>query len=113
MNRLTSQRVNGIKSGYWSAAKKEELVQRLAQYENTGLEPEETQAIGEDKEYRVTGIITGSTMERSNLSGCFPCKKRQAVHIYKECLADPRGYADIHIESRLVSAWRKEQLNDN
>lgn len=41
MNRLTHQRVNGIKSGYWSAAKKEELVQRLAAYENTGLTPEE------------------------------------------------------------------------
>lgn len=41
MNRLTHQRVNGIKSGYWSAAKKEELVQNLAAYENTGLTPEE------------------------------------------------------------------------
>lgn len=41
MNRLTHERVNGIKTGYWSAAKKDELVQRLAEYENTGLEPEE------------------------------------------------------------------------
>lgn len=41
MNRLTHERVNGIKTGYWSPAKKEELVQRLAAYENTGLEPEE------------------------------------------------------------------------
>lgn len=41
MNRLTSERMNGIKTGYWSAANKETLVQRLAAYENTGLEPEE------------------------------------------------------------------------
>lgn len=41
MERLTEKRVNGIKSGYWSAAKKDELVQRLGKYEDTGLEPEE------------------------------------------------------------------------
>ena len=41
MKRLTAERVNGIKQGYWSPAKKEDLVQRLAAYENTGLEPEE------------------------------------------------------------------------
>lgn len=32
--RLTHERVNGIKSGYWSDANKEELVQRLAEFEN-------------------------------------------------------------------------------
>ena len=41
MNRLTHERNNGIKTGYWSPAKKEELAQRPAAYENTGLEPEE------------------------------------------------------------------------
>lgn len=41
MRRLTHERNNGIKRGYWSQEKKEELVQRLAAYENTGLEPEE------------------------------------------------------------------------
>lgn len=39
MDRMTLERVNGIKTGYWSPNKKEELVQRLAAYENTGLEP--------------------------------------------------------------------------
>lgn len=38
-DRLTHKRANGIKDGYWSAATKERLVQRLAEYENTGLEP--------------------------------------------------------------------------
>ena len=38
-DRLTHKRANGIKDGYWSAATKERLVQRLAEYEDTGLEP--------------------------------------------------------------------------
>ena len=41
MNRLTQKRVNGIKTGYWSTSKKDELVTRLAEYEDTGLNPEE------------------------------------------------------------------------
>ena len=41
MNRLTQKRVNGIKTGYWSTSKKDELVARLAEYEDTGLEPRE------------------------------------------------------------------------
>ena len=41
MNRLTQKRVNGIKTGYWSTSKKDDLVARLAEYENTGLEPKE------------------------------------------------------------------------
>lgn len=41
MERLTAERVNGIKTGYWSAAKKDELIQRLGEYEDTGLTPEE------------------------------------------------------------------------
>lgn len=40
-DRLTNQRNNGIKTGYWSMAKKEELVQRLAEYEDTELTPTE------------------------------------------------------------------------
>lgn len=51
MKRLTNKRCNGIKEGYWSQAKKEELVQRLAAYEDTGLEPEEIQ------QYRAIGTV--------------------------------------------------------
>lgn len=45
MKRLTSERMNGIKTGYWSPAKKDELIQRLAAYENTGLEPEQIEKL--------------------------------------------------------------------
>ena len=41
MNRLTHERCNGIKPGYWSTQRKEVLIDRLAQYENTGLTPAE------------------------------------------------------------------------
>ena len=49
MERLTAPRCSGIKSGYWSTAKKEELVQRLVQYEDTGLTPEEIKALQDFK----------------------------------------------------------------
>ena len=34
MERMTHERANGIKTGYWSPETKETLVQRLAAYEN-------------------------------------------------------------------------------
>ncbi len=45
MERLTHKRVSGIKEGYWSPNKKQELVDRLAAYENTGLTPEQVQQL--------------------------------------------------------------------
>ena len=44
MDRLTHERANGIKTGYWSPAKKEDVVQRLGAYEDTGLTPMEIKA---------------------------------------------------------------------
>lgn len=41
MNRLTHPRNSGIKTGYWSNSKKDELIEQLAAYEDTGLTPEE------------------------------------------------------------------------
>ena len=41
MNRLTSERVNGIKTGYWTSANKEDVVQRLGEYEDLGMDPAE------------------------------------------------------------------------
>ena len=47
MNRLTHERCNGIKTGYWSPEKKEDLVKALAAYENTELTPDQIQALKE------------------------------------------------------------------
>ena len=41
MERLTHPRSSGIKTGYWSPNKKEELINRLAEYEDTGMTPQE------------------------------------------------------------------------
>ena len=41
MERLTHKRVNGIQDGYWSPMKKQGLVDALAAYENTELDPEQ------------------------------------------------------------------------
>ena len=45
MKRLTYKRVNGIKRGYWSPARKDELIERLAQYEDLGYDPEDLKLI--------------------------------------------------------------------
>ena len=47
MKRLTHERCNGIRTGYWSPEKKEDLVKALAAYENTGLTPDQIQALKE------------------------------------------------------------------
>jgi hypothetical protein len=53
MERLTAPRCSGIKSSYWSTAKKDELVQRLGQYEDTGLTPEKIRELRrEDNRYQ-------------------------------------------------------------
>lgn len=49
MDRLTHERSNGIKTGYWSPEKKDALVERLASYENTGLTPEEVMRLKNER----------------------------------------------------------------
>lgn len=52
MERLTHPRSSGIKTGYWSPNKKDELVERLAAYEDTGLTLEEIKELKENKNPR-------------------------------------------------------------
>lgn len=59
MNRLTHERSNGIKTGYWSPARKDELVERLAEYENTGLTPQEIYKLKADGIMEILGTIFG------------------------------------------------------
>lgn len=49
MERLTAKRVNGIKVGYWTAAKKDPIVQKLGEYEDTGLEPAEIRDLAREE----------------------------------------------------------------
>lgn len=59
MDRLTHERSNGIKTGYWSPEKKKTLVERLAEYENTGLTPQEIYALKADRILEILGTIFG------------------------------------------------------
>lgn len=43
--RLTHACGSGIKLGYWSSHKKDELIERLAAYEDTGVTPEQIRAM--------------------------------------------------------------------
>lgn len=52
--RLTSRRVNGNKKGFWSPAKKEELIERLAEYEELGLTPAEMREILAERRFALT-----------------------------------------------------------
>ena len=74
MDRLTSKRVNGIKQGFWSPAKKEDLCQRLGAYEETGLTPEEIEelkrrtmiihdAANEQPGVKTAGVLMGYVLE--------------------------------------------------
>ena len=51
MERLTHPRNSGIKTGYWSPNKKDELIERLAAYEDTGLTPEEIERLKEQNRW--------------------------------------------------------------
>lgn len=102
MNRLTHQRVNGIKQGYWAAAKKDELVERLAAYEDTGLTPEEiTRFIKEhdwipcrDREPEESGTYL------TTVALPFNCKETDIKHY-----SETRGWTVRHNEF-FVTAWQ-------
>lgn len=59
MDRLTHERSNGIKTGYWSPEKKEKLIERLAEYENTGLTTQEIYKLKADGFMEILGTIFG------------------------------------------------------
>ena len=61
MERLTHERASGIKTGYWSPAKKDALIERLAAYENTGMDPQDIIAM------RAQNILLEGSMEGRNV----------------------------------------------
>lgn len=68
MERLTSKRCSGIKQGYWSPHPKEEVVQRLGAYEDTGITLEDMKrAFDEDAVLKLAGQVLG--VEPSSLRG--------------------------------------------
>lgn len=55
--RLTRARCNGIKIGYWSMARKDELVQRLGKYEDVCEDPDELRRQIAELEHRIDELI--------------------------------------------------------
>lgn len=75
MERLTHARCNGIKTGYWSPKNKEVLAQRLAEYENTGLEPEEIERLNDFEKSQV-GIMLKKLNEEQRKHRWIPVEEQ-------------------------------------
>ncbi|WP_411329258.1 hypothetical protein [Blautia hansenii] len=85
MERLTHKRVSGIKEGYWSPNKKQELVDRLAAYENTGLTPEQVQRLKEKSTARK--LIEHET----KFASIFECPSCGCIDVYGQKNCDECG----------------------
>lgn len=64
MERLTHQRNSGIKTGYWSPNKKDELVTALAAYEDTGLTPEDVVMLNDFEKSQIGKLLKALGEER-------------------------------------------------
>lgn len=87
MERLTHRRMNGIKEGYWPPNKKQELVDRLAEYEDTGLTPEQ---IMELKERDTEKSVCHYHEEEKFRTYCPTCKRYLGID-FKEGYRGPKN----------------------
>ena len=85
MERLTHKRVSGIKEGYWSPNKKQELVDRLAAYENTGLTPEQVQQLKEKSTARKP------IEHETKFASIFECPSCGCIDVYGQKNCDECG----------------------
>ena len=84
MYRMTHKKTNG-KAGYWSPNKKEEVVNRLATYENTGLEPRQVQELKK------------KILEQSSKSndGWIPVEERLPENGHSVLICGIHGWIDV------------------
>lgn len=75
MERLTYERNDGIRTKYVSPARRELLIQRLAEYENTGLEPEEIERLNDFEKSQV-GIMLKKLNEEQRKHRWIPVEKK-------------------------------------
>mgnify|MGYP003257214279 FL=1 len=85
MERLTHKRVSGIKEGYWSPNKKQELVDRLAAYENTGFTPEQVQQLKEKSTARKP------IEHETKFASIFECPSCGCIDVYGQKNCDECG----------------------
>lgn len=72
-DRLTHKRMSGTASGYWTAASKTELMARLAEYEETGLAPDQVRALANRRFADQHDALAGRL--RRWLAACIPVDK--------------------------------------
>lgn len=80
--RLTHVRSNGIKNGYWTSLKKDEVVQRLGEYEDTNLSPEEIKHMKKQKTDKVDNAEFEPFLE----------EVKAALKGYADNCVNPPGY---------------------
>jgi len=106
--RLTHSRMSGIFGGYWTAASKTELLNRLAEYENTGLAPDQVRALANQRFADQHDAIAGRL--RRWLAVCIPmgdgcaacsdcdyfdrCEGMDLVRVPVEAMEDLRKYLE-------------------
>ena len=122
MNRLTHERCGGIKTGYWSPEKKEDLVNALAAYENTGLTPEDDEELVAYLWPIVWEMIKTAVENRQNLivEGCYipqdwrkDFSDRYLREIRFYCLVMSRTYIEQHFSDiRKYAGEIEERLDD-
>lgn len=102
MDRLTARRVNGIKTGYWSAAKKDDLIQRLGELED--LAERSTKAPAGADEWISPDERLPEEFQRVIIARVYdpgqPLRVEQAIY-------QPGGWWKVYgTNCRKIEAWR-------
>ena len=72
MERLTHPRSNGIKTGYWSPSNKQDLIDRLAAYEDSGLMPEDVKTLADRNKPVTVSLPSGDWWVKDNDGNSVP-----------------------------------------
>ena len=108
MDRLTHPRSNGIKTGYWSPEKKDELIQRLAAYEDSGLMPEDVKTLVQRNRPVTLSLPDGQWFVKDNNGESVPWDR--IPHCIYGALCKLHDYEKIGLSPSEVDGllWEKE-----
>ena len=109
MDRLTHPRSNGIKTGYWSPEKKDELIQRLAAYEDSGLMPEDVKTLVQRNRPVTLSLPDGRWFVQDNNGESVPWDR--IPHCIYGALYKLHDYEKIGLSPSEVDGllWEKEE----
>ena len=109
MDRLTHPRSNGIKTGYWSPEKKDELIQRLAAYEDSGLMPEDVKTLVQRNRPVTLSLPDGRWFVKDNNGESVPWGR--IPHCIYGALCKLHDYEKIGLSPSDIDGllWEKEE----